>query len=70
MGKYAASTFTGHIRIPFNYSSLMNLKDKMNDWLQNFFDVLHNWNFNVSLDTVATLKSAFKLYKDNINEVF
>jgi hypothetical protein len=70
MGKYAASTFTSHIRIPFNYSSLMNLKQKMNDRLDNFFDVLHDWNFNVTYDTVATLKSTFKLYKDNTNEIF
>jgi hypothetical protein len=25
MGRYAASTFTSHIRIPFNYSSLVHL---------------------------------------------
>ena len=30
MGKYAASTYTSHIRIPFNYFSLMDLQLKMN----------------------------------------
>ncbi len=28
MGKYAASTVTSHIQIPFDYSNLMNLKQK------------------------------------------
>jgi hypothetical protein len=45
MGKYAASTFTSHIRIPFNYSTLINLQQKMNKRLDNFFDVLQQWNF-------------------------
>jgi hypothetical protein len=48
----------------------MNLKEKMNDWLDNFFNVLHDWNFNVTYNTVATLKSTFKLYKDNTNQIF
>jgi hypothetical protein len=40
MGKYTASMFTSHIRIPFNYSSLIGLQHKMNSWLDDFFDVL------------------------------
>jgi hypothetical protein len=70
MGKYATSTFTSHIQIPFTYSSWMNLQQKMNDWLHNFFDVLKEWNFNVTFDTIATVKSTFKMYKDNTNEIF
>jgi hypothetical protein len=71
MGKYAASTFTSHISIPFNYSSLIGLQDKLNSRLDNFFDVLQKWNFTAlpELD-VATLKSTFQLYKGNTNEIF
>ncbi len=71
MGKYAASTFTSHIRIPFNYSSLIGLQDKLNSQLDNFFDVLQKWNFTAlpELD-IATLKSTFQLYKGNTNEIF
>jgi hypothetical protein len=71
MGKYAASTFTINIRIPFNYSSLINLQQKMNDRLDNFFDVLQQWNFsNIEDWEMATMKSTFQLYKDNTNEIF
>jgi hypothetical protein len=70
MGKYAASTFTSHIRIPFNYSSLMNLQPKMNARLDNFFDELRKWNFEISNETEATYKSIFTLYKQNTNEIF
>ncbi len=70
MGKYAASTYTSHIRIPFNYSSLMDLQLKMNARLDNFFDELRDWNFEISNETEATFKSIFKLYKQNTNEIF
>jgi hypothetical protein len=70
MGKYVASMFTSHIRIPFNYSSLINLQQKMNDRLDNFFDVLHHWNFSLEVFDEAMMKSTFKLYKDNTNEIF
>jgi hypothetical protein len=70
MGKYAASTYTSHIRIPFNYSSLMDLQKKMNARLDNFFPDLLNWNFHISNETEATYKSIFKLYKQNTNEIF
>ncbi len=48
MGKYAASTYTSHIQIPFNYSRLMDLQLKMNARLDNFFNELHDWNFEIS----------------------
>jgi hypothetical protein len=48
----------------------MDLQDKMNDRLDNFFNMLHDWNFVVSNETEATLKSTFKLYKQNTNEIF
>jgi hypothetical protein len=71
MGKYAASMFASHIRIPFNYSSLIGLQHKMNSRLDDFFDVLQKWNFTAlpELD-VATLKSTFQLYKGNTNKIF
>ncbi len=70
MGKYAASTYTSHIRIPFNYSSLMDLQGKMNARLDNFFDELRDWNFEISNETEATFRNIFKLYKQNTNEIF
>jgi hypothetical protein len=71
MGKYAASTFTSHIRIPFNYSSLMDLQHKINSRLDNFFDVLKQWNFKALPDLdIATLKSTFQLYKSNTDKIF
>jgi len=70
MGKYAASTYTSHIRIPFNYSSLMDLQKKRNARLDNFFQDLLNWNFHISNETEATYKSIFHLYKQNTNEIF
>jgi hypothetical protein len=70
MGKYAASTFTSQIRIPFNYYSSISLQHKLNDRLDDFFDVLHHWNFTLDDLDVATMKSTFKLYKANTNEIF
>ncbi len=70
MGKYAASTFTSHIRIPFNYLALVDLQQKINDRLDNFFDVLNQWHFSLEVFDEATMKSTFKLYKDNTNEIF
>jgi hypothetical protein len=70
MGKYAASTYTSHIRIPFNYSSLMDLQQKMNARLDNIFPDLLHWKFHISNETEATFKSIFSLYKQNTNEIF
>ena len=70
MGKYAASTYTSHIRIPFNYSSLMDLQKKMNARLDNFFPDLLHWNFHLSNESKATYESIFKLYKQNTDEIF
>ncbi len=62
--------FTSHIWIPFNYSSLIDLQQKLNDRLDNFFDVLHHWNFSLEAFDKATMRSTFRLYKDNTNEIF
>ncbi len=48
LGKYAASTITSHIRIPFNYSGLLNLQRKLNDRLDSFFDTHTQWNSKIS----------------------
>jgi hypothetical protein len=71
MGKYAVSTFTSHIQIPFNYSSLIFLQKKLNSGLDNFINVFEQWNLMAlpELD-VATLKSTFQLYKGNTNKIF
>ncbi len=70
MDKYAASTFISHICIPFNYSGLLGLQDKLNDWLDNSFNVLKQWNFKLSNYDLRTLNSTFQLYKGNKNETF
>jgi hypothetical protein len=70
MGKYAASTYTRNIRIPFNFSSLMDLQSKMNARLDNFLPDLLQWNFHLDNETKATYDSIFKLYKQNTDEIF
>jgi hypothetical protein len=68
--KYAASTYTSHIRIPLNYFGLLKLQSKLNDRLDNFFTTLYNFNFHVSEFYKNTLNSTFQLYKGNTNEIF
>jgi hypothetical protein len=70
MGKYAASTFMSHIRIPFNYSGLLNLQHKLNDRLDGFFDTISKWNFKSSDYEQSTLNSTFQLYRGNTEEIF
>jgi hypothetical protein len=70
MGKYAASTFTSHIRIPFNYSSLMDLEFKMATWLDNFFTDLENFHFELDESNLATMKSTFKIYKQSTSGIY
>jgi hypothetical protein len=70
MGKYAASTYTSHIRIPFNYSSLMDLQNKMNTCLDNFLPDLLHWHFHLDNETTAMYESIFKLYKQNTDDIF
>ncbi len=47
MGNYVASTFTSHVRIPFNYSALLHLQDKMIKCMDTAFQTLtvsiSNW---------------------------
>jgi hypothetical protein len=70
MGKYAASTFMSHIRIPFNYSSLMDLQYKLDARLDQFLMDVTEFNFEMDESTTATLKSTFQIYKQNTREIF
>ncbi len=70
MGKYTATPFTSHIRIPFNYSSLMDLQYKLDAQLNDFFHDLQKFHFNMDQSTLATLKSTFKIYKQSTAEIF
>jgi hypothetical protein len=70
MGKYAASTFTSHIRIPFNYSGLLNLQTKMNEHLDNVLTTLYEYGFRINNWDKAMLNSTFQLYKQNTDEIF
>jgi hypothetical protein len=70
MGRYAASTFTSHIRIPFNYSSLMDLQYKLDARLDSFFTDFSDFHFEKDESTLPTLKSTFKIYKQSISEIF
>jgi len=70
MGWYAASTFTSHIRIPFNYSSLINLESKMDQRLDQFLIDLDKYHFNVKDSTLRTIHSTFQIYRQNTKEIF
>jgi len=70
MGRYAASTFTSHIRIPFNYSSLINLESKMDQRLDQFLIDLDKYHFNVEDSTLRTIHSTFQIYRQNTKEIF
>ncbi len=70
LGRYAASTFTSHIRIPFNYSSLMHLPAKMDQRLDKFLQDLDTYHFNMADSTLNTIHSTFQVYRQNTREIF
>ncbi len=70
MGHYAASTFTSHVRIPFDYSALLHLEQKMVKRMDNVLPDLERFQFNPSEHNRATLNSTFELYKSDIRQVF
>jgi hypothetical protein len=70
MGHYAASTFTSHVRIPFDYSALLQLQDKMIERMDRCIPDLDRFNFNLDQYNRATLNSTFELYKSDIRQVF
>jgi hypothetical protein len=70
MGHYAASTFTSHVRIPFNYSALLHLQEKIIEHMDRCIPDLHCFNFKLDQYNWATLNSTFELYKSDIKQVF
>ena len=70
MGHYAASTFTSHVRIPFDYSALLKLQDQMIEPMDNCIPDLKKFNFKISEYNRNTLNSTFELYKSDLKQVF
>jgi len=70
MGNYAASTFISHVRIPFDYSNLLQLQAKMIERMDRCIPDLDRFKFNLDQYNRATLNSTFELYKSDINQVF
>jgi hypothetical protein len=70
MGHYAASTFTSHIRIPFDYSALLQLQDKRIEHMDCCITDLNRFNFNLDQYNRATLNSTFELYKSDLQQIF
>ena len=70
MGHYAASTFTSHVRIPFDYSALLQLQDRMTEHMDRCIPDLDCFNFNLDQYNRATLNSTFELYKSDIRQIF
>jgi hypothetical protein len=70
MGHYAASTFTSHVRIPFDYSQLLQLQDRMIERMDPCIPDLDRFNFNLDQYNRATLNSTFELYKSDIRQIF
>jgi hypothetical protein len=63
MGNYAASTSISHIRIPFNYSALLQLQTRMFERMHRCIPDLDHFKFNLDQYNRATLNSTFELYK-------
>jgi hypothetical protein len=70
MGNYAASAFISHVRIPFDYSTLLQLQTKMIKHMDRCIPELDRFGFNLDQYNRATLNSTFELYKSDINQVF
>jgi hypothetical protein len=47
MGNYAASTFISHVRIPFDYSNLLQLQSKMIERMDHCIPDLDRFKFNL-----------------------
>ncbi len=70
MGHSAASTFTSHVWILFDYSALLQLQDKMIKRMDRCIPDLDRFNFNLDQYNRATLNSTFELFKSDICQVF
>ncbi len=65
MGHYAVSTFTSHVRIPFDYSALLKLQDQMIERMDCCILDLDRFHFNLD-----EYNSTFELYKSDLKQVF
>ncbi len=70
MGHYAATTFTSHIRIPFNYSRLLHLQPKIISHMNTCIADLDHFDFKLSDCNCHTLNSTFELYKSDTIQIF
>jgi len=70
LGKYATSTFTSHIRVPFNYSSLINLESKMDQRLNKFLIDIDEYLFKMDDADLRTIHSTFQIYRQITKEIF
>jgi len=70
LGKYAATTFTSHIRVPFNYSNLLHLESKMDQRLDQFITDLDKYHFKVEDADLRTIHSTFQIYRQNTKDIF
>jgi hypothetical protein len=70
MGNYTASTFNSHVRIPFNFSALLQLQAKMFERMDRCIPNLDCFNFKLDQYNRATLNSTFELHKSDITQVF
>jgi hypothetical protein len=70
MGNYAASTFISHVRIPFDYSALLQLQTKMFEGMDRCIPDLDHFKFKLDQYNRAMLISTFELYKSDIKQFF
>ncbi len=70
VGHYEASTFTSHVRIPFNYSALLHLQPKMIARMDTCIADLDCFDFKLSEYNRVTLNSTFELYKSDTIQIF
>jgi truncated hemoglobin YjbI len=70
LGKYAATTFTSHIRVLFNYSSLIQLESKMDQQLDQFVMDIDKYHFKIDDADLRTIHSTFQIYRQNTKEIF
>ena len=70
MGHYAASTFTSHVRIPFDYSALLKLQAQMIERMDRCIPDLDRFHFKIEERDLKVLNSTFELYKSDLNQVF
>ena len=68
LGNYAASTFISHVRIPFDYSALLQLQTKMFKQMDRCIPDLNCFNFKLDQYNLAMLNSMFGLYKSDIRQ--